>query len=352
MKISKLAFIVLLFISNFSFSQDYLKYNAFLQSSHKYNRDSLSDFELRTLILQNYDSAFNCVNNNGFINDYINGMEEAIKINNLEKAADYYLEALKKGATKWYIKNNVPEKEYVFFKKTPNCKEANKIYRKNKKDWKIKKNRKLCRKVEKIIFRDQMPRRSKPNYKKMAEADSINIVTLRQIYNDIGRLPNVNDVGKMRSMLLEPPLLHFPPEEVCFFANILLEMYLKGEYDDLECIFSIIDQASYRYGACFAYENNEFIIKKINFGIVNKLKAHKQSFGFTDFTIREKNGYWYHYVFPVYDREYADSIRKYFGYNTFEELSATNKYYIYDEELFIEKWGEFIERDIKDNSEK
>jgi hypothetical protein len=346
MSITKHKFLILIFIffSNFSFSQDYLKYNSFLHSSHKYD-NHLSDFERKRLSLQLLDSAFYSVNGNGFINDYISGIWLAIKINDLEKAADYYLEALKKGATKYYIKNelNVSKKEYHFFQKTTSCKKMNKLYREKKQEWKINKDKSLCRKIRQIIYRDQIPRLFKPNYIKMAKNDSINVSKLKQIYYEIGHLPAVNEVGKMYSLLLQPSFLHFPPEDVCFFANILLEMYLKGEYDELDFIFEMLDQASVRYGAIFAYESNKFIIKETDI----KLGYHKQSFGFNDFTTRGEDGYWYKYVVPVYDREYADSIRKYFGYNTFKELSETNKYYIYNEDVFIEKWGDFIKRDFK-----
>lgn len=336
-------FLVLIFWFHFSFSQDYLKYNSFL---NKYSTNALSDFDRKKIELQYLDSAFNCVNGNGFIDDYIRAMSLSIEINNIEKAKKYYIEALKKGATKWYIKNDLLEKNFKVFKNTNQYKDANKYYRANKNEWKIKKNKKLCREIRKIMYRDQTPRYFK-NLGKTKKNDSINIATLKQIYYDIGRLPNLNDIGLIYVLKLQIPLLHYQPEDVCFFANILLEMYLKGDYNDLDFIFEMIDQASTRYGANFGFENNKFLIKETVLNSINELGYHKQSFGFIAYDIREQNGYWYKYYLPVYDKDYANEIRQHFGYVSLEELSKSNKYHIYDEQLFIEKWGDFIERSPK-----
>ena len=318
---------------------------------NKYISDTLSDYNQKKIELQYLDSAFNSVNGNGFIEDYIRALSLSIEIDNAEKAKVYYIEALKKGASKWYIKNDLLEKDFNVFRKTKQYKDANKYFKRNKKDWEIKRNKRLRKKIRKIIYRDQLPRQFN-NREKVLKNDSINVATLKQIYCDIGRLPNVNDIGKAYVTNLQVPLFHYQPEDVCFFANVLLEMYLKGDFDDLDFIFQMIDQTSTRYGANFGFENNKFFIKESIQNSINELGYHKQSFGFLAYDIRDQNGYWYKYYLPVHDKDCANDIRQYFGYFTLDDLTKNNKYHIYDEQLFIEKWGEFKERSPKIKEEK
>lgn len=346
MKLFKIVVFLLLANSIFlrvSFAQDYRLYNYYIQHSRILTLEGGSDSLCSFNQIAYYDSAFNCVNGNGFIEHYIRALALSIRNNDLDKAKEYYLEALKKGATKWYVKNDLCERDFDILRETDQYKDANKYYRANKNEWKVRKNKKLCKKIRKIMYRDEIPRRFK-NWEKVRENDSINVVTLTQIYCDNGRLPNVNDVGKVYSLKLQVPFLHFHPEDVCFFANILLEMYLKGDYDDLDFIFLIIDQTSERYGANFGFEDNKFFIKETIPNSINERGYHKQSFGFNAFDIKDSSGYWYKYYLPVHDKDYANEIRQYFGYVKLEDMSKSNKYHIYDEQVFIEKWGEFKER--------
>lgn len=322
-------------------SQNYFEYNRFLTKVGLLEKPQ-SDEEIRRYynsVIDYYDSAFFVVNNKGYIDDYTYVTKIAIKNNNFDKAEYFLIEAIKNGCKLDKIKKDLFALNKDF-KKSINFDNASSFYKANRKKYKIKIDKKLKRSIYRIVIRDQRHRMFRYKPEKQNKKDSLNVVCLKNIYDKYGHMPSNADVKPIHLQLLQPTLLHQNPENACFFANKYLDLYRSGLYDNIEFIFEMLDQASYRYGIMYGYENDYFFMKENNPNIVNDIRMHKQSFGLIKIGVIEGN-YWKHYFIPLEDKEYADSIRNIFGFCSIEELNLINENYIYDEELFIKKWGEF-----------
>lgn len=327
----------LIFIS--CYSQDYLKYNSYInQAKDLQTKDDNSNIYYNNAICY-YDSAFNIVNNNGFLKDYKIAANFALEANNFDKAKDYSKEILKKGYSFRKLKNNI-SKTNKEFKNSTQFNELKENYKEQKKEYKFDKNNKIKREIYRIFARDQRHRMFKYNAVKQNKKDSLNVVQLKEICSELGHFPSNKDVKEFSLDLLQPTLLHMNPEDACYFANKLLELYLLGQYSDIRFVFQILDQASYREGTIYGYNSDGFFIKEEMPYFYNEKGVHKQSFGFVKFSENDDNT-WKHYIVPIYDIEYSDSVRNIFGFLSTEQSLLLNEALIYDIDLFEDKWGEF-----------
>lgn len=317
------------------FSQEYFEYNRFLTKISKSFNTGNGTIECQENILFYYDSAFLCVNNKPYPRECIKAAKIAIRIGENEKALTYLSYAIDYGYPYKNVKKDLGV-DWNDFKKS----DQYLLLREFKTNTSAHEyNKQLNRKVNIMIFRDQRYRIFTYKPLKQHLKDSLNAATLDCINSDIGRLPGLKDIKPNKLVLLNVVYLHMSPVIACKNANRLLWMYKHGEFQDIRFIFEVLDQASYRYGTNFGYENGVFCILG-DTKLTNKINFHKQSFGTQMLPILE-NGTWTNYFIPVNDKQYADSIREIFGFCRLDEENELCKYRIYDEQYFISKWGEF-----------
>ena len=248
-------------------------------------------------------------------------------------------QAYKSGYTKFKTRRDLSTNREAFLK-SEYYKRLKKTYRKSRREYKKKLVRKERRGLIRRLIRDQRHRFRKYKPDKQHRLDSINVAHLKTIYNQKGRLPSIEEVGEKFIFLHEPPFLHLDPEDAVFFANILFDMYLKGEYNSINFVLDMLDQVSYRNGVLIDFDGDQFFVKESIPDVYTKRGFHRQSFGKTAITIREE-GVIKKIIIPVHDLKHTNEIRKMLGLLSIEEECKINKRKIYDEKRFEDKFGNF-----------
>ena len=321
-------------------SQNYLQYNTFITKARLWKTVPCKNDSLKaSVILSFYDSAFMAVNNKGYLEDYTRAAGKAIKNNDYSRAEKYLSQAYKRGYTKRETRRGLSTNNKVFLK-SENFKRLKKPYRKSRSEYKHVLNRKMRRDMIRRLIRDQRHRFRKYKPEKQDRLDSINVAELMAIYQQTGKLPSIEDVGEKFMFLIEPPFLHLDTEDAVFFANILFDMYLCGEYNSISSILDMLDQVSYRHGAVVDFDGHHFYIKEEIPGVYNERGIHRQSFGEIKFSVNDQDGY-KQYTIPVHDINRTNEVRKMLGLLSIEEECKLNNRIIYNELAFEEKFGKF-----------
>ncbi len=334
------SFLVISLISINIFAQEYYDYNQLISKSKLlvFN-DSVSYSKIDSINLYNsqldyLDSAFNIENHNGFYEDYINAILISVKINKHNQTEKYFKELSKIGIKYNILKNEISLKDKYF--KSKEFRKIKRAYKNNVKQVTKNHNKKMKRKVNKIIYRDQRHRLFKYKSDKQSVLDSLNVLEFDKLIADYKGLPTIENVGYIRATILQVPMLHLNPEDACRYANIYMNMYKQGLYSNINFIIEMLDQASYRNGAIFNYDGENFCIQTYSNKTFSKHPIYKQSFGYIDFwSSKERTSL----IIPIYNINQSNSFMQQMGLLTLEERVKRKTSLKYDEKQFESIFG-------------